>query len=255
MFYNKNVANRIQRYLFAVSGVALLVIFAPSLWAGPEPVAIMCGSGWIAGSKADWILSAGTGWLLMVVAMMTPLNLQPILHIRISSFSDRQWRSTLIFLAGYLAIWLLGGYAIKVLELMVSRSVREVSVQAGAFALIACVWQASPFKQKCLNACHSHRPLAAFGRAADIDALRFGLEHGMWCLGSCWALMLFADSLVQWHLAGMIAVSLLMYCERMDAPAYPAWKLRGFQAACQRLRHGFQVYRHRSSSSPARRSH
>lgn len=202
----------------------------------------MCGASWIPGSAPGWALSVSLGWLLMVVAMMIPLSIQPLLHIRISSFSDRRWRSTSFFLMGYVAIWLIAGLATKLLGLVMNRGVQDVTFQVAITALIACLWQVSPLKQRCLNQCHFHRPLSAFGRAADIDALRFGLEHGVWCVGSCWALMLFADSLSQWHTAGMVLVALLMYCERMDPPMTPCWKLRGFRTASLRLRRSARVH-------------
>ena len=53
-----------------------------------------------------------------------------------------------------------------------------------------CWGEVSPIKQRCLNRCHADPEISAFGVAADIDALRFGTMHGIWCAGSCWALML-----------------------------------------------------------------
>lgn len=236
MFYSRSEAHRIQRCLFFISCAAWAPIIAQALWSGPVQITSICGSGWIPGSTADWMLSASAGWLLMVAAMMTPLNIQPLLHIRISSFSDRRRRSNALFWVGYIAIWLVAGWATKLLELVISRGVQDESFLVGVTALTAGLWQVSPLKQRCLNQCHFHRPLSAFGLAADMDALRFGLDHGFWCMGSCWALMLFADSLSQWHIEGMALVALLMYCERMDPPTTPGWKLRGVRTAALRLR-------------------
>jgi len=101
--------------------------------------------------------------------------------------------------------------------------------------LIALLWQASPFKQRCLNRCHSHRPLAAFGFAADLDVFRFGLEQGLWCVASCWAAMLFPMLLPEGHFIAMAAVAVLMFCERLDPPRAPAWRWRGFGTAVRSL--------------------
>jgi predicted metal-binding membrane protein len=89
----------------------------------------------------------------------------------------------------------------------------------------------SPDKQRCLNRCHNHRPLAAFGVAADWDVFRLGFAHGFWCVGSCWAAMLLPMMLPTGHLAAMAAVSVLMFCERLDPPRPPAWRWRGFDTA------------------------
>jgi len=243
MIYSRSAAKRLQRHLAIASGAAWAGIIVASLWSGQEPAAMMCGSSWLPGSAMGWALSVGMGWLLMAIAMMMPLNLQPLMHISISSFSDRRWRSYALFLSGYLAIWLAAGWATKLLELVLGRYVPAVPLQIGLIAITAFLWQASPLKQRCLNQCHSHRALAAFGPAADVDALRFGLEHGLSCVGSCWALMLLADSVSQWHMTGMVLVALLMYCERMDPPMSPAWKLRGIRTALLRLRRAYEIQR------------
>jgi predicted metal-binding membrane protein len=97
---------------------------------------------------------------------------------------------------------------------------------AGA-GLIAVVWQFSPVKQRALNRCHAHPELAAFGAAADVAVLRFGLSHGCWCVVSCWALMLVPMLLPAGHVTAMAIVALLVFSERLDRPAAPAWRLRG----------------------------
>jgi predicted metal-binding membrane protein len=97
---------------------------------------------------------------------------------------------------------------------------------AALVGIIAFVWQCSPIKQRCLNRGHNHRELAAFGLAADLDALRFGTTHALWCVGSCWALMLFPMLLPAGHLAGMAVVSFLMISERLEQPQQLSWGLR-----------------------------
>jgi len=58
-------------------------------------------------------------------------------------------------------------------------------------ALIAAtVWQLSSAKQTFLNGHHKWPSLAAFGHGSDSNALGFGASHALWCLASCWSLML-----------------------------------------------------------------
>ncbi|MBV8910862.1 MAG: DUF2182 domain-containing protein, partial [Gammaproteobacteria bacterium] len=66
----------------------------------------------------------------------------------------------------------------------------------------------------------------AFGSAADADALQFGLLQGIWCVGSCWALMLLPGIVSGWHVAAMATVALWLCAERLDTPASPRWRLR-----------------------------
>jgi len=92
--------------------------------------------------------------------------------------------------------------------------------------VVAFVWQLSPAKQRSLNRCHARPALSAFGSAADLDALRFGSMQGIWCVGSCWALMLLPVLVSGWHVAAMAAVALWLSAERLDTPVPPRWGLR-----------------------------
>jgi predicted metal-binding membrane protein len=171
--------------------------------------------------------SLAAGWALMLVAMMSPVLIQPVRHIRISSFTHRRARSTVIFAAGYAAIWMAVGGVLLATELAVKLFAPQSYLPAAGMVLIALVWQFSPIKQRCLNRCHAHTELAAFGSAADFDALRFGMTHGIWCAGSCWALMLFPMLLPRGHVVAMAAVAVLIFSERLERPMPPCWRRRG----------------------------
>ena len=168
-------------------------------------------------------------WVLMLVAMMSPLLVPALHHIRFTSFARRRTRSIALFLAGYAAVWMACGALLTGIKFTALALAPQSYIPAAASALIACIWQASPFKQRCLNGCHDLRPLAAFGFAADLDVLRFGFTHGLWCVGACSALMLFAILLPQGHLAAMAAVAILMFCERLEEFEPPRWKMRGLR--------------------------
>ncbi len=93
--------------------------------------------------------------------------------------------------------------------------------------LIAFVWQFSPPKQLCLNRCHALTEIPAFGVAADLGVFRFGVMQGVACVGSCWALMLFPLLLPQGHVVAMMAATVLIFSERLEAPSAPGWHWRG----------------------------
>jgi predicted metal-binding membrane protein len=171
------------------------------------------------------------GWALMLVAMMAPVLIAPVRHIRLRSFAHRRGRSIVLFIAGYAAIWMALGAVLLAMELAVSLFAPQSYLPAAGVVVIALVWQASPIKQRCLNRCHAHTELAAFGAAADFDALRFGMTHGIWCAGSCWALMLFPMLLPRGHVAAMAAVAVLIFGERIELPMPPCWRWRGLGKA------------------------
>ena len=230
MIYNSREYARLQKRVFSISLIAWIVILL-------EPISSSCCAPkqlemLLALSPA--VLHAGN-WGLMLIAMMAPTLVPALYHIRISSFVRRRVRSIAFFAVGYGAVWIAAGGVILAIALGVMWWARQSYLPAGAVAAVALVWQASPLKQRCLNRTHGHRALAAFGAAADWDLFRMGCEHGLWCTGSCWAVMLFSTLLPEGHFLAMVAVSALMFCERLDPPKTPSWQWRGFGTALRYL--------------------
>lgn len=245
MIYDAKDCARLQ------SGVWLASVAA---WAGvlALPEAACHGPAAAFGNSLEVSIDAlgamAPGWALMLVAMMAPMTLGALYQIRIASFAGRRWRSSALFLAGYAAVWMAIGAGLVAIELTARRLAPGSYLPALLVGGVALVWQASPAKQRCLNRCHAHRALRAFGLAADWDALRMGLAHGVWCVGSCWAAMLFPLLLPEGHRVAMAAVTLLMFCERLDRPQAPSWRWRGFRTAFLLLR--MRVAGPRSSPPP-----
>ena len=166
------------------------------------------------------------GWFLMVIAMMLPLAVAPLRHVRERSFARRQTRSMLLFVIGFVALWMAAGIVLGLLAWLMEGAV-PVPLGVGLAIAIALVWQISPVKQWCLNRCHQRPPLSAFGFAADADAVRFGVKNGAACAGACWALMLPMLLIGQGQLVAMIAVTLFSVAESLEKPAPLAWRWRG----------------------------
>lgn len=168
-----------------------------------------------------------SGWALMIAAMMPPLIVAPLRHVRERSFARRRGRAMLLFVAGYGAVWMLAGLVLQLVALAV-RSALGTPLACVAFAIaVALLWQVSPAKQWCLNRCHSRSTLAAFGAAADRDAFGYGLCNGAACVGACWALMLLPLFVGQGHVAAMCAVALFTFAERLEGAAPLTWRWRG----------------------------
>lgn len=172
------------------------------------------------------IPSLMAGWALMLIAMMSPTLITPIHHIRERSFKRRRARSVTLFVVGYAVIWMAAGGVLITLMLLLNLLVPLSYLPAVVVGIVAFVWQCSPIKQRCLNRCHNHRELAAFGIAADLDVLRFGMTHALWCTGSCWALMLLPMLLLQGHVVAMAVVAFVIISERLEQPRPLRWRLR-----------------------------
>jgi predicted metal-binding membrane protein len=211
---------RVRNGLLALTALAwILALRNPGIHARHHPVA------------REFSATAAGDWLLMLTAMMAPVLIQPLQFVRSSSLARRRARSTLLFVAGYMAVWMLTGALMIPLAGAERSSGLPPLVRVAAVFVIAFVWQCSPTKQVCLNRCHAFHTLAAFGRAADIDALVFGAAQGVWCAGSCWAWMLLPLLLPTGHTMAMAVTAVLIFCERIDGPAPVGWRWRGFGRA------------------------
>ena len=172
------------------------------------------------------ISSLATGWVVMLIAMMSPTLIAPIQHVIERSFKRRRVRSAVLFVVGYAAIWMLAGAVLVAATLLLNLAAPRSYLPALAVGIVALIWQCSPIKQRCLNRLHNHSELAAFGSAADRDALRFGITHGIWCFGSCWALMLLPMLLFEGHLVAMAVVTFVITSERLEQPRPLIWRAR-----------------------------
>jgi predicted metal-binding membrane protein len=94
--------------------------------------------------------------------------------------------------------------------------------------LVAGGFQFSPLKYRCLDKCRS--PLLFVmehwrGQHPQREALRLGVDHGVFCVGCCWALMLLMFAVGVGSFGWMLALALVMAVEknlpwgrRMSAP-------------------------------------
>ena len=91
------------------------------------------------------------------------------------------------------------------------------SPEAGAILLaIAGIYQLTPLKQACLTTCQS--PMAFLTRrwrSGRWGAFRMGAEHGIYCVGCCWALMLLLFAGGVMNLAVIVALTLFVAFEKL----------------------------------------
>ncbi len=120
-----------------------------------------------------------SGWVLMVVAMMVPGALADVRLVALSSLWSRRQRTIVLFLGGYLCVWIgFGVLAVGVAE------------GVGVLLALAAVWQLTPWKWRAVRRCHLIEALPPRGARADAACARAGLRYGGRCVVSCWPLML-----------------------------------------------------------------
>lgn len=176
-------------------------------------------------AAASRLLPSLWPWFLMLLAMMAPLQAPALRHLWGRSLPRRRPRAIVLFTVGYVAVWMgVGaGLVLVAAQLQVYGRGGWLAPLTGLFLVI--VWQVSPWKQICLNRCHRVPRLSAFGWEADRDCLRFGLVKGVWCVGTCWALMALPLLFTFASLPLMLAISLFLLVEQYQ-PARPArWRM------------------------------
>ncbi len=140
-------------------------------------------------------------WTVMMTAMMVPTAAPMVLafaKIKRKQGPDLapMW-PVVAFVLGYVVVWTVFSGLATIVEwrLHVATLVDVDGAAAsplfgGVLLFTAGVFQWTPLKQACLRHCRS--PLAFFmtsWRDGWRGALAMGLEHGIYCVGCCWALM------------------------------------------------------------------
>lgn len=232
-------------------------------WAVVIAVSLLAGAAWVALSlsgasgvhhlhhmsaatvaTASFQLFFVASWTVMTVAMMLPTSLPLIatLHTIAGERSDRLLLVALT-IVGYLIAW--GLFGALVLTgyrtwqwVLASSPWLAAHAPAGAplLLLLAGVFQFSSLKYKCLDKCRSPFSFVMQhwqGRHERWQAFRLGIDHGVFCVGCCWALMLLMFAVGAGSLVWMLILALLMAVEknvrwgrRLSAPvgaAFLAW--------------------------------
>ncbi len=141
-------------------------------------------------------------WAVMMLGMMLP-SASPLLLLygamirRSVPDASQASRHTYALAAGYLAVWILFSAAATALQrLLATRSFVSSMMEAtpkmgGVLLLVAGAYQLTPIKLACLRTCRSPFGfLMSRWRTGSAGAFRMGWEHGAFCVGCCWALML-----------------------------------------------------------------
>ena len=141
-------------------------------------------------------------WAVMMAGMMlpsaTPMLLMFGLAARRRASGAAASREIYALVAGYLAVWALFSIAATAAQLILSARIAIspmmtlTSPGAGAALLVvAGIYQITPLKHACLQRCQSPFGFLMHHWHAGTDgAFRMGFDHGVYCLGCCWALML-----------------------------------------------------------------
>jgi predicted metal-binding membrane protein len=167
-------------------------------------------------------------WVTMMAAMMLP-SVSPtvMLFARVSREQARRSQVVLVptwlFVAGYLGVWTACGLvAYGIYRAFVTAGTDWLAWDsagpyvAGAALAATGIYQLTPLKDVCLRHCRSPLHFLLHGwRPGRTGAVRMGAEHGAYCLGCCWGLMVALFALGVMSLFWMAVVGGVILAEKL----------------------------------------
>jgi predicted metal-binding membrane protein len=187
-------------------------------------------------------------WVIMLAAMMLPTTLPMVLTLDgVARRQQQRWMLSL-FVGGYLAAWTAVGLVVYAADFLIHEVVESVAALEGpsrflgpAAIFAAGAYQLSPLKSTCLSKCRS--PLGFFmtrWRDGNRGAVAMGFDHGLFCIGCCWVLMLLMFALGTANPIWMILIALIMFLEKTNTHGElvgkgVAWSFMGMGAVVAAL--------------------
>jgi predicted metal-binding membrane protein len=223
--------------ILAVVGLALTTVLAwlDLAWRGAGITSVardtqvargaMDMSAW---GLVEWF-SLFTMWAVMMIGMMLPSVAPTLLHM-LQLFRRRGDRfahgSAFAFVGGHLLPWMLFSALAATAQLFLHRAAllgAEMSSQSmvltGTLLLTVGVYQCLPVKTACLTYCRPPRRFLEMERRdGTFGALRMGVDHGVFCVGCCVALMALLFVFGVMNLLWAAAITVLLFIEKI-APA------------------------------------
>jgi predicted metal-binding membrane protein len=202
--------------LLAGSLVAWIVTVARMRGMDDGPGTDLGGLGWYLGI-----------WVTRMAAMMLPSVAPMVLFFaRISREREKRGSAhvpTWTFVAAYFAVWSTYGFAGYGLYRLVTAFDtgfldwdRAGPYVAGGAIAAAGLYELTPLKRVCLRHCRSPLHFLLSGwRGGRVGALRMGGEHGAYCVGCCWGLMVILFALGVMSLLWMAVVASLIFAQKV----------------------------------------
>jgi predicted metal-binding membrane protein len=188
-------------YLVTGAGTGMSTV-AMTTWEFPPPIYRSSGGGeW---SSSYWLIMLLMWWVMMIAMMVPSATPMILLYTRVLRHAQqpdpgKTILPALSFCWGYLLAWGLFSLLATALQWVFERAGLVHGMMmwstshtlSGLFLLAAGIYQFSPLKNRCLMLCRSPAAfLSAHWRRGPAGALRMGVEHGLYCVGCCWSLML-----------------------------------------------------------------
>ena len=158
-------------------------------------------------------------WTVMMAAMMLPSATPMILLHRLGAdgrLRTQLWSAS--FVAGYMVVWGSVGLVVWGAAMAASAVVmpEQRAIAVAAILLLAGVYQFTPLKSTCLRACRTPADFLLTHWYRGLSGqLRLGVEHGLFCLGCCWALMALFVGVGAMSLVWAVGIAVVVLIEKV----------------------------------------
>jgi predicted metal-binding membrane protein len=230
IFFRASLSPAVERAILIVVLSALALLCWIVLWKGGDFAHVIHnlgahhhGSHTV--SFTNYMAIFIAGWSVMTVAMMLPTTI-PIIAFFHKFTENRADRILLLSLVvmGYVGTWIVFGVLIYFGILLIKMALSSFSVLSGytwagppIIIIAAGLFQFTELKYKCLDKCRS--PLSFImehwkDKNEKWNAFMLGVDHGIFCIGCCWALMLLMFAVGFGSLLWMLVLALVMGIEK-----------------------------------------
>jgi predicted metal-binding membrane protein len=166
-------------------------------------------------------------WVVMMAGMMLPSAAPAMLLygcvVRKNPDAGNATRQIYAFAAGYLLVWVVFSLVATALQYALARTALLSPMMdsgdprfGGGLLIAAGVYQFTPFKRACLNACRSPAEfITRHWRKGASGGFYLGAANGLYCLGCCWVLMLLLFVGGVMNLLWIVALTIFVLLEKI----------------------------------------
>jgi predicted metal-binding membrane protein len=201
-------------------------------WLWQMDTASSATAAWTAGGAALTFAM----WIVMMVAMMSgPVTPALTLYAGMQRNRSSGGGAVAMFASGYALVWIAFSAAATLAQWLLDRAslltpdMALASARAGgALLVLAGAYAYTPLATACPRHCQS--PLGFFmthWRDGKAGALRMGAEHGIYCVGCCWALMAILFAVGVMNLAWVALLTLIVLLQKLSAPSSTVARIAG----------------------------
>jgi predicted metal-binding membrane protein len=219
-------------YIIAGAGTGMSTI-AMTTWQFPLPTLMSHRAGpW---GLSYWVIMVLMWWVMMIAMMVPSAAPMILLYARVHRHAQEKGQMDhgaipiAAFVSGYLLAWLIFSLVATALQWSLEQAglVHSMmmwstnSVLSGSFLIGAGIYQLSSLKNICLRHCRSPADyLSRHWRKDRLGVARMGLEHGLYCVGCCWFLMvlLFVGGIM--NLVWIAGLAILVLAEKLAPFGY-----------------------------------